>query len=53
MKREGQKAATPEGVKSTQEGPDKRESISLPFREHVWAIVAGAQRSAPVGLMFK
>ena len=33
MKREGEYATIPEGVKSMQEGPDKREDISLPFRD--------------------
>lgn len=33
MKKEGQKATIPEEMKSMQEGLDKRENISLPFRD--------------------
>ena len=44
MKKEGQKATIPEGMRSMQEGPDKREDISLPFRDmfaSLWLVQSG------------
>ena len=44
MKKEGQKATIPEEMKSMQEGLDKRENISLPFRDmfaSLWLVQRG------------